>query len=1409
MATTTILVNGDGTTTSWTNESAGSSNLYLSIDEGTDSPNDSDYITTSTASSTATFLLEDMPVNFDTASSVNIKIRCKRSGTKGDIFSINTVQLVESDGSTAITNTANVAETTTTATYTLSPTITGGTDKTTWDGARLKIANNGGTSGNVTIYAVQIEVTHSETGGSSYDETGSGGVVSGGSGLSPYSAAWYNSSWLYRISIVVDSAQVASDITDFVIYVDLSTLGSDFFANVKSDGGDIRITESDGTTEVPREVVFITTGSSIGEMHFKGDVSSSTDTVYYIYYGNSGASEPSSSDTYGSEAVWSAYSMVLHLNETVNNSAGGYSDSSGNSNTGTGTSMAITAPDGQLAGKCAEFDGAADFISITNKASIQLTSSFAVSCWCKRDADGAFDGIVSKAKTTGGIRGWNLNFRDTSDYFAGLVANASGFDYIQASPTDATDFDWHHFVIYNNGTNTRTYFDTVVSGTTPTRSIVDSGQPLVIGRFYADSSAHYLDGKVDEVRYYNGTLPTGWVDTEYANQSDVNNFYLVELQEDYPGASNSTYNETASGGIEGGGNVNPYNFIDLSGNGGLTGGSPTNTGTEILRPTGNINALWGPNDYTLIDDPVESPTAGDGSVVEADGNDDNENQIWSLDAPSTLSTITDITLYVRHYFDDDGQPGVYDVQGNVKVGGSFLSSQTLTTSISGYIYDSVTWSGTWDAGTDFSDFQVSVQVGSLAGVEAYQIDVLYIELTGQGGGNTLQVIYNPNLSGGTESGGVAEENLSQGEITASGGIEGGGTASSNINYDIAFLGGIEGGGGGNSLTNTFYFVSALGGSEVGGTNLNNVIYDDSALNGIEASGTTSINVVYPISSIDGILIGGNGENNLTPGGISSSGGVEVGGLTLTSTIYTTTSSNGIEIGGTTPVNLIYAILGGNGCVSGGVASNTSLVQEISESNGLEIGGTSSIYVIYFTLSENGIEGGGVAIDDESAAQLTSTGGITGGGVAFVGVTTFISTSGGVLTSGISELSKTFNFITSGGGEVGGTTSIQYLSFIESNNGVECGGTPSLICLYYLAASDGLLLSGVGTNNIIYSNIDATGGGECAGLSEYFSEKYITAFGGAASEGNTTLTALYFPQATAGIELSGTGTQSSISQETLSGGLVASSNVDLFIQYQITTSDGIIIGGNTEYQTFYNLVAENGVVISGTSYLQLLYQINTNGSLLAGGVNNLISIINIESLGGIEIAGQGILQIFKIPAINGGAVSGGDSITLQIYSSILSGGIVIGGNNLNSLNVADSGILGGIEGGGTALEIPSFFSQLHLIGISAKGGLWVRRIDAKTEFEGVIGDYIPIILFKKQDKYSEVTKYFDYDVNRWVEIKNQLETEVEPEDNFIPVTVSEKEEKYKKEEDNNRWQRLKNKLENSLEPDDDYISVRSN
>ncbi len=93
---------------------------------------------------------------------------------------------------------------------------------------------------------------------------------------------WFGYNWDYRVKITPDSTDVIQ------MMFDLSLMPSEFWDNVRSTGGDIRITKNDGVTFVPCDVLRIDTDAQTGWI----SMSNGTDGYYYLYYGNATVSQP-------------------------------------------------------------------------------------------------------------------------------------------------------------------------------------------------------------------------------------------------------------------------------------------------------------------------------------------------------------------------------------------------------------------------------------------------------------------------------------------------------------------------------------------------------------------------------------------------------------------------------------------------------------------------------------------------------------------------------------------------------------------------------------------------------------------------------------------------------------------------------------------------------------------------------------------------------------------------------------------------------------------------------------------------------------------------------------------------------------------------------------------------------------
>ena len=339
-------------------------------------------------------------------------------------------------------------------------------------------------------------------------------------------AGWYNPAWINRKKITVDFTKVDATVLDFPVYVDLSTLGADFFANVESaggdDGGDIRVTQADGITELPREVVSINVGTQVGELHFEANsLSSTVNTDFYIYYNNPAASEPLASSTYGSEQVWA-------------NGVAGHDDSTANPNDGTpqnfnGTGGSRTNAAGQISG-ADELDGVDDYVDLGNDTSLDV-SFITIGFWLKVNSFVSNGGIVAKGDNT--YRQYWIWTYDTPPRI-NIEIDQGG---TRTSAFLPTSDQWEHLTVTYDGANVITYRNGALGNTYPQATgPIDAQTPSLL--FGNIPSFNYGNVALDEVRISSTPRLASWIKTDFNNQDNpgVGGFLAsIGSQETYSG----------------------------------------------------------------------------------------------------------------------------------------------------------------------------------------------------------------------------------------------------------------------------------------------------------------------------------------------------------------------------------------------------------------------------------------------------------------------------------------------------------------------------------------------------------------------------------------------------------------------------------------------------------------------------------------------------------------------------------------------------------------------------------------------------------------------------------------------------------------------------------------------------------
>ena len=361
--------------------------------------------------------------------------------------------------------------------------------------------------------------------------------------------AWFNSSWSYRRKFTSDNTKVAASYPHAMI-LDLSQFPADFFTKIKSGGEDIRITKSDGTTELARGVreVVTTVDSEAGLVYFHADgISTSADTDFYIYYGNSGASDYADDNAKGMENVFSSdYKFYSPMADLTTSSI---KDETSNDNDG--TKKAANEPEetaGKL-GKAQDFDGSNDYVGLGTLGSLGSDwGKGSIAFWFKSTSK-TFDYLFGIFNNTGNV-GFQI-YVNTSEEIGMYIRDDSnvGLTIRSDESVDIRDGNWHHVLLNWDGPNNEGFFcidgqlvDGAHNTNTPS-NFVDFQHNVPIGaRNVRGSIGGYAEGSLDEFFFCTGyNFTTNEITTIYNNQSSNSTFWSVGSEETDSASETSTH----------------------------------------------------------------------------------------------------------------------------------------------------------------------------------------------------------------------------------------------------------------------------------------------------------------------------------------------------------------------------------------------------------------------------------------------------------------------------------------------------------------------------------------------------------------------------------------------------------------------------------------------------------------------------------------------------------------------------------------------------------------------------------------------------------------------------------------------------------------------------------------------------
>ncbi|UCH88964.1 MAG: DUF2341 domain-containing protein [Thermoplasmata archaeon] len=338
--------------------------------------------------------------------------------------------------------------------------------------------------------------------------------------------------WKYRKRITIKSSQVAGDLTNFPVLI--SFADPDLASKARTDGHDIYFTSSDKKTRLAHEVESYNsaTGNLIAWVKVPS-LSSTQDTVLYMYYGNADASDQSNPS-----GVWdSDYVGIWHLEELGSGSADEFKDSSLSGNHGQGGGGTSNYVPGQVIGKIGYsqvFDGTNDYIDCGYDTSLDISGNqITLESWIFFPGynPSHYIGIMSHS---GWSEGYRLIFRDTGN---ALYLHLPEDESWLGSAQDVSTNTWAHVVGVYDGSNMKLYIDGAEDVNTQAKSnnVETSTNEFWIGHgdnVVGQPWSFPFIGIIDELRVSNVARSADWIATEYNNQNSPGTFFTKSPEED-------------------------------------------------------------------------------------------------------------------------------------------------------------------------------------------------------------------------------------------------------------------------------------------------------------------------------------------------------------------------------------------------------------------------------------------------------------------------------------------------------------------------------------------------------------------------------------------------------------------------------------------------------------------------------------------------------------------------------------------------------------------------------------------------------------------------------------------------------------------------------------------------------------
>lgn len=312
-------------------------------------------------------------------------------------------------------------------------------------------------------------------------------------------------------SITIDKSKVSGSNTNFpYLFSELCPgIPAEFWAGVTDFSGlDIRFFDTDGISELNREIVLFDAGGTVEAWVQIPALTDAADKVIHCSYGGTTRSND--------REVWDSigYDLVYHLQFAE------VFDSTSNGND------AIHQNQGVIDEKIHKGGDFQDPFWIT-APTFPIGSVFSYSFWVKTlNTSGTIKCLVGKGTDSGSVQA-TVEY-DYSGWGAGKIGFfvVSGGSVEVVSPFAINDGLEHFVVAKRNGTSFKLYIDGIlIASQLATIGEVYDAESLDFGRYPSAANPHYHVGSMDEIRVISGIdISDDQIATEYNNQGDPATF---------------------------------------------------------------------------------------------------------------------------------------------------------------------------------------------------------------------------------------------------------------------------------------------------------------------------------------------------------------------------------------------------------------------------------------------------------------------------------------------------------------------------------------------------------------------------------------------------------------------------------------------------------------------------------------------------------------------------------------------------------------------------------------------------------------------------------------------------------------------------------------------------------------------